>query len=363
MNKTTDRRFKAILVTGGAGFIGSHLVHLLTDHYPDTLIINVDLLTYAGNLANVADLDERNNYRFVKADICNSAAMLSLITDYEVDAVINLAAESHVDRSISNPDAFAKTNVMGTLSMLNAAKTSWAARPEGMEGKIFYQVSTDEVFGSLMLGDKPFDEATPYAPHSPYSASKAAADHFVRAYHDTYGLPTVISNCSNNFGPNQFPEKLIPLVINNIKERRPIPVYGRGENIRDWLWVGDHVRAIDLILHHAEPGSTFCIGGNNEMRNIDLVKALIEITDRFLGRPEGDSLGLISFVTDRPGHDLRYAIDASRLRDSLGWLPTPRPLGALADTVEWYLDNEKWLNDITSGAYADYYREMYGGSR
>lgn len=357
----TDRHFNTILVTGGAGFIGSHLVRRLAERYPSTGIINVDLLTYAGNLANLTDVEGRGNYTFVHADICDTPAMLSLIREREVDAIINLAAESHVDRSIADPDAFARTNVMGTLSLLNAARIAWGERPEGMAGKIFYQVSTDEVFGALEPGDAPFCETTPYSPHSPYSASKASADHFVRAYHDTFALPTLISNCSNNFGPNQFPEKLIPLVINNIKTGRPIPVYGRGENIRDWLWVEDHARAIDLILHRAAPGSTYCIGGNNEMRNIDLVKALISITDRRLGRPEGSSGKLITFVTDRPGHDLRYAIDATRLRDDLGWTPTPRPLEALEATVEWYLDNEKWLDDITSGAYADYYRSMYAG--
>ncbi len=357
----TDRRFNAILVTGGAGFIGSHLVRRLTDRYPSTRIINVDLLTYAGNLANLSDIEGRGNYTFVHADICDTPAMLALIRDNGVDAVINLAAESHVDRSITDPDAFARTNVMGTLSLLNAARHAWAERAEGMAGKIFYQVSTDEVFGALAPGDEPFCETTPYSPHSPYSASKASADHFVRAYHDTFALPTLISNCSNNFGPNQFPEKLIPLVINNIKTGRPIPVYGRGENIRDWLWVEDHARAIDLILHRASPGSTYCIGGNNEMRNIDLVRALIDITDRRLGRPEGTSEKLITFVADRPGHDLRYAIDASRLRDDLGWNPTPDPAVALEATVEWYLANEKWLADITSGAYADYYRAQYSG--
>lgn len=357
MNNT--RHFDTILVTGGSGFIGSHLVRRLVNNYPSTRIINVDLLTYAGNPANLADIADRPNYTFIQADIADAETMLRIIKENNVHAIINLAAESHVDRSITDPDAFVRTNVTGTVALLNAAREAWT--PSGFDGKMFYQVSTDEVFGTLGPDDAPFSETTPYNPHSPYSASKASADHFVRAYHDTYGLPVVISNCSNNFGPNQFPEKLIPLVVNNVKTSRPIPVYGQGLNVRDWLWVEDHARAIDLILHHAATGSTYCIGGNNEMRNIDLVKELIAITDRCLGREPGHSDGLITFVTDRPGHDLRYAIDSSRLRRDLGWEPTPDPSMALRATVEWYLHNEKWLTDITSGAYKDYYRQMYAG--
>lgn len=353
------RHFDTILVTGGSGFIGSHLVRRLVNRYPATRIINVDLLTYAGNPANLADIENKPNYTFIRADIADAEAIHRIVAENKVDAIINLAAESHVDRSITDPGAFVRTNVTGTATLLDAARDAWTA-DGGFEGKMFYQVSTDEVFGALGHDDPPFSETTPYNPHSPYSASKASADHFVRAYHDTYGLPVVISNCSNNFGPNQFPEKLIPLVVNNVKTGRPIPVYGRGLNVRDWLWVEDHARAIDLILHRAAPGSTYCIGGNNEMRNIDLVKDLIAITDSCLGRRSGASDSLITFVTDRPGHDLRYAIDSSRLRRELGWEPTPEPDRALRATVEWYLHNEKWLTDITSGAYMDYYRRMYG---
>lgn len=354
----TPRRFGTILVTGGAGFIGSHLVRRLVRRYPDTRIINLDSLTYAGNLANLTDIATSPNYVFLHEDIRDLDRMRKIVDEYEVDAIINLAAETHVDRSITGPVAFEETNTRGTLNLLDAARIAWAER--GFDGKMFYQVSTDEVFGALNPDDSPFNETTPYNPHSPYSASKASADHFVRAYHDTYGLPALISNCSNNFGPNQFPEKLIPLVINNIRTSRSIPVYGRGLNVRDWLWVEDHARAIDTILHSALPGSTYCIGGNNELQNIDLIHKIIAVTDRLLGRPEGASLPLITFVKDRPGHDLRYAIDASRLRNDLGWEPTPRPEDALEATVRWYLDNEKWLSDITSGAYARYYEEMYG---
>lgn len=354
-----DRSFKTILVTGGAGFIGSHVVRRLIGRYPSTRIICLDLLTYAGNLANLDDIKDAANFQFVRGDITDTAAMARLVKEEGVDAIVHLAAESHVDRSITDPDAFVRTNVLGTLSLLNAALAAWSATPDGMKGKIFYQISTDEVFGALTPSDPPFSETTPYNPHSPYSASKAAADHFVRAYHDTYGLPTVISNCSNNYGPNQFPEKLIPLIINNIKNNRPLPVYGQGLNVRDWLYVADHAEAIDIILHHAPEGSTYCIGGNNERRNIDIVKALIAAVDHALGRPAGASDHLITFVADRKGHDLRYAIDASAIRRDLGWKPATTFDVGLAQTVDWYLANEKWLDDITSGEYAEYYHRMY----
>ncbi len=359
--KVNKRSFKAIMVTGGAGFIGSHVVRRLVTSYPDCRIINIDSLTYAGNLANLEDIADLPNYRFVHADINDTEAMRRIIAEENVEAVVHLAAESHVDRSIEDPDCFARTNVMGTLSLLNAALTEWPKSQGGFDGKMFYQISTDEVFGALGSDDRPFDETTPYSPHSPYSASKASADHFVRAYHDTYGLPTVISNCSNNYGPNQFPEKLIPLVINNVKHSRPIPVYGNGMNVRDWLYVGDHAAAIDMILHNAEPGSTYCVGGNNEWHNIDIVKEIIAITDRELGRPEGASDQLITFVKDRKGHDLRYAIDASKIKKDLGWEPAVDFPSGLAKTVVWYLANEKWLDDITSGDYARYYERMYAG--
>ncbi len=357
----SKRSYATVMVTGGAGFIGSHVVKRLVKRYPSMRVINVDLLTYAGNLANLASIEDAPNYRFVHADITDTAAMHSLMEEEGVDAVVHLAAESHVDRSILDPDCFARTNVMGTLSLLNAALATWNKRPEGFEGKMFYQISTDEVFGALGAGDAPFCESTPYNPHSPYSASKASADHFVRAYHDTYGLPVVISNCSNNYGPNQFPEKLIPLVINNVRHGRTIPVYGQGLNVRDWLYVGDHAAAIDLILHTAEPGSTYCIGGDNEWRNIDIVKELVRIADQKLGRKAGASEGLITYVADRKGHDLRYAIDATRIRTELGWRPEVDFTTGLALTVEWYLANDKWLDDITSGEYVRYYERMYSG--
>lgn len=349
---------KTILITGGAGFIGSHLVRLMVNKYPDYRIVNLDKLTYAGNLANLSDVENKENYVFVKADICDFSALQTVFADYGVDAVIHLAAESHVDRSIHDPFAFAHTNVMGTLSLLQAAKTAWNGN---YEGKLFYHVSTDEVYGALSLDGGFFTEQTKYDPHSPYSASKASSDHFVRAYRDTYGMPVKISNCSNNYGPYQFPEKLIPLFINNIRNNRSLPVYGKGENIRDWLYVEDHVRAIDEIFHRGRTGDTYNIGGFNEWRNIDLVKVLVKTTDRLLGRPEGTSDHLITFVTDRAGHDLRYAIDSSKLKDELGWMPSLQFEEGIEKTVAWYLANSEWLDSVTSGEYRTYYEKMYGG--
>ena len=349
-----------IIVTGGAGFIGSHLVKRLVKRYPETRIVNVDALTYAGNLENLTEVEAEPNYVFVKADICDEEAMTRLFREYEADGVIHLAAESHVDRSITDPLAFVRTNVLGTITLLQAAQQYWESLPEGYEGKKFHHVSTDEVYGALEPGDGLFMETTRYNPHSPYSASKASSDHFVRAWHDTYGMPTVVTNCSNNYGPNQFPEKLIPLFINNIRHRRPLPVYGKGENVRDWLFVGDHAEALDLVFHKGEAGETYNIGGNNEWRNIDLVKALIKAVDAELGNPEGASLDLITYVTDRKGHDLRYAIDASKIERELGWTPATDFEEGLRKTVRWYLDNPEWLEHVTSGAYADYYRRMYG---
>lgn len=328
-----------ILITGGAGFIGSHVVRHFVRNYPDYHIVNLDKLTYAGNLDNLRDVAECENYTFIQEDICNFEAVLALLKKHHIDGIIHLAAESHVDRSIENPFEFAQTNVMGTLSLLQAARHYWESLSERYEGKKFYHISTDEVYGALELGDGMFSEDTPYAPHSPYSASKASSDHFVRAFHDTYGMPTVISNCSNNYGPNQYPEKLIPLFIKNICEGKPLPVYGKGENVRDWLYVEDHARAIDLIFHKGGSGETYNIGGNNEWRNIDLIKLLVHEVDSQLGNEEGYSLPLITYVTDRAGHDLRYAIDSSKLQCELGWKPQMTFEEGIRVTVEWYLKN------------------------
>ena len=327
-----------ILITGGAGFISSHVVRHFVTTYPDYHIVNLDKLTYAGNLDNLRDVEERENYTFVECDICDFERLLALLGEYQIDGIIHLAAESHVDRSISNPFEFAQTNVMGTLSLLQAARHYWESLPEKYEGKRFYHISTDEVYGALPLDGGMFREDTPYAPHSPYSASKAASDHFVRAFHDTYGMPTVISNCSNNYGPNQYPEKLIPLFIQNICDGKPLPVYGKGENVRDWLYVEDHARAIDLIFHKGGVAETYNIGGNNEWRNIDLIKVLIKEVDSQLGNEEGHSLPLITYVTDRAGHDLRYAIDSTKLQRELGWQPSLQFEEGIKLTVKWYLD-------------------------
>lgn len=348
-----------IIITGGAGFIGSHVVRLFVNKYPDYHIINIDKLTYAGNLENLKDIETHENYTFVKADICDFEQMLKIIKDFKVDCIIHLAAESHVDRSIKDPFTFAQTNVMGTLSLLQAAKTIWETLPEKYEGKRFYHISTDEVYGALNFDDTLFTEETKYDPHSPYSASKASSDHFVRAYHDTYGMPTIVTNCSNNYGPYQFPEKLIPLFINNIRNRRPLPVYGKGENVRDWLYVEDHARAIDIIFHEGKIADTYNIGGFNEWKNIDLIKVIIKTVDRLLGNPEGHSLDLITYVTDRQGHDLRYAIDSRKLKNELGWEPSLQFEEGIEKTVRWYLENEEWITRITSGDYTRYYEEMY----
>ena len=344
-----------ILITGGAGFIGSHVVRRFVNTYPAYKIVNLDKLTYAGNLANLKDVEEKQNYEFVKGDIVDAKFIDQLFADQDFDAVIHLAAESHVDRSISSPLEFVMTNVVGTVNLLNAAKKYWAGE---YDTKRFYHVSTDEVYGALGETGM-FTEETNYDPHSPYSASKASSDHFVRAYQDTYGLNTVISNCSNNYGSYHFPEKLIPLAINNIKNNNAVPIYGKGENVRDWLWVEDHAKAIDLIFHKAESGMTYNIGGHNEWKNIDLIHLLCEIMDRKLGREEGTSEKLLTFVTDRAGHDLRYAIDSSKLQDDLGWKPSLQFEEGLEKTVEWYLVNEEWLNDVTSGNYQTYYQEQY----
>ena len=348
-----------IIITGGAGFIGSHVVRLFVNKYPDYHIINIDKLTYAGNLENLKDIEARENYTFVRADICDFEKMLKIIHDFKIDGIIHLAAESHVDRSIKDPFTFAQTNVMGTLSLLQAAKTIWETLPEKYEGKRFYHISTDEVYGALNFDDTLFTEETKYDPHSPYSASKASSDHFVRAYHDTYGMPTIVTNCSNNYGPYQFPEKLIPLFINNIRNRRPLPVYGKGENVRDWLYVEDHARAIDIIFHEGRIADTYNIGGFNEWKNIDLIKVIIKTVDRLLGNPEGHSLDLITYVTDRQGHDLRYAIDSRKLKNELGWEPSLQFEEGIEKTVRWYLENEEWITRITSGDYTRYYEEMY----
>ena len=348
-----------IMITGGAGFIGSHVVRLFVDKYPEYRIVNLDKLTYAGNLANLKDVEDKLNYVFEKADICDFGKMQEIIRKYEIDGVIHLAAESHVDRSIRDPFTFARTNVMGTLSLLQAAKVCWEEDLKGYDGKLFYHISTDEVYGALQFDGKLFTEETHYQPHSPYSASKASSDHFVRAFHDTYGMPVVVTNCSNNYGPYQFPEKLIPLFINNIRHKKPLPVYGKGENVRDWLYVEDHARAIDLIFHKGKIAETYNIGGFNEWRNIDLIKVIIRTVDRLLGNPEGTSEHLITYVTDRKGHDLRYAIDSTKLKTELGWEPSLQFEEGIEKTVRWYLDNQEWMDNVTSGDYQRYYDEMY----
>ena len=383
---------RTIVITGGAGFIGSHVVRLFVNKYPDYRIINLDKLTYAGNLENLKDIEDKPNYRFVRMDICDFEAFYQLMQEEKVDGIIHLAAESHVDRSIKDPFTFARTNVMGTLSLLQAAKLYWeqfnyvmpdSDRTSGGIPCRFYHISTDEVYGALSMnhpegieppfktvasseghkayGDDFFYETTKYNPHSPYSAAKASSDHFVRAYHDTYGMPTIVTNCSNNYGPYQFPEKLIPLFINNIRHRKPLPVYGKGENVRDWLYVEDHARAIDLIFHEGKVAETYNIGGFNEWKNIDLIKVMIKTVDRILGNPEGHSESLITYVTDRLGHDARYAIDSTKLQKELGWEPSLQFEEGIEKTVRWYLDHQEWMDRITSGEYEKYYTEMYKG--
>ena len=359
------RSFKNILVTGGAGFIGSHVVRRLLNEYPESNIINLDVLTYAGNLENLSDIEDSANYSFVKGDICNRELLRELFIKYNFDAVVHLAAESHVDRSISNPGAFLETNILGTAALLEISKEHWINmngefdNSKGVQNNIFYHISTDEVYGSL--GDEGlFSETTSYDPRSPYSASKASSDHIVRAYHHTYGMPIVISNCSNNYGANQFPEKLIPLMIKNIFDNKPLPIYGKGLNIRDWLFVEDHAKAIDLILHKGTSGQTYNIGGLNEWTNIDLVKHLIRVVDEKLNRPAGSSESLITFVKDRAGHDHRYAIDASKIKQDLGWVPSESFEEGLEKTVIWYLENSEWLNKVVSGEYEKYYEQHYG---
>ena len=346
---------RRILITGGAGFIGSHVVRRMVKNHPTDTIINFDALTYAGNLMSLSDIQDAPNYRFIKGDICDEEFVLKTVLENNITHIIHLAAESHVDRSIHDPLAFIKTNVLGTANMLNAARVVWK---DNMEGKLFYHVSTDEVFGALGEEGK-FSETTPYDPHSPYSASKASSDHLVRAYNDTYGMPIVISNCSNNYGTHQFPEKLIPLVINNILNKKPLPIYGKGENVRDWLWVEDHARAIETILEKGKHGHTYCVGGNNEWKNIDLVKLICKTTDELLGRPEGDAEQLITYVTDRLGHDHRYAIDATKLETELDWHPTQDFAKALKDTIQWYLTQREWVDAVTSGEYQRFYAQNY----